>query len=180
MTASRSKQSRSTGSGSSILESACGATINLRPLSPRFSRHKRDKTKFLEIVDSIETVGLKQPIKVSRANGSNGEAEYNLVYGQGRLEAFKALGQKEIPAIITELSEQDSLILSLVENVARRQPRPAELFKAICTLAKEGYADAEIAKKIGYGADHVGKIRRLLKAGEERLLVAVEIGKIET
>ncbi|MYH39272.1 MAG: chromosome partitioning protein ParB, partial [Rhodospirillaceae bacterium] len=134
--------------------------------------------KFQEVVDSIGRVGLKQPIKVSRARGSNGEAKFNLVYGQGRLEAFKALGQKEIPAIVTDLSEQDSLILSLVENVARRQARPGELFRAIGKLVEQGYSDAEIGRKIGYSAQHVAKIRRLLKAGEERLLIAVETGKM--
>ncbi len=146
----------------------------IRVLNPRV----RDSKKFLEIQDSIRKVGLKQPIKVSRTRGSNGEAKYNLVYGQGRLEAFKALGQKEIPAIVTDLSEQDSLILSLVENVARRQPRPAELFRAIGKLVEDGYPDAEIGRKIGYSAQHVAKIRRLLAAGEERLLTAVETGRM--
>ena len=146
----------------------------IRVLNPRV----RDSKKFLEIQDSIRKVGLKQPIKVSRAKGANGEAKYNLVYGQGRLEAFKALGQKEIPAIVTDLSEQDSLILSLVENVARRQPRPAELFRAIGKLVEDGYPDAEIGRKIGYSAQHVAKIRRLLTAGEERLLTAVETGRM--
>ncbi|MXY41593.1 MAG: ParB/RepB/Spo0J family partition protein [Rhodospirillaceae bacterium] len=146
----------------------------IRVLNPR----ERDRKKFQEVVDSIGRVGLKQPIKVSRARGSNGEAKFNLVYGQGRLEAFKALGQKEIPAIVTDLSEQDSLILSLVENVARRQARPGELFRAIGKLVEQGYSDAEIGRKIGYSAQHVAKIRRLLKAGEERLLIAVETGKM--
>ena len=146
----------------------------IRVLNPRV----RDSRKFLEIQDSIRKVGLKQPIKVSRARGANGEAKYNLVYGQGRLEAFKALGQKEIAAIVTDLSEQDSLILSLVENVARRRPRPAELFRAIGKLVDRGYTDAEIGRKIGYSAQHVAKTRRLLKAGEDRLLTAVETGKI--
>ena len=81
-----------------------GLTIEFIPvdrikvLNPR----ERDRKKFLEIVDSIKKVGLKQPIKVTRVNGSGGKAEYGLVYGQGRLEAFIALGQKEIPAIVDD------------------------------------------------------------------------------
>ena len=92
-------------------------------LNPRV----RDAKKFAEIVDSIRKVGLKQPIKVSRTRGADGEAAYNLICGQGRMEAFQALQQTEIPAIVTDLSEEDSLISSLVENIARSQPLPGEL-----------------------------------------------------
>ena len=163
-----------------MTDTADGIAIEIIPieritvLNPRV----RDPKKFGEIVDSIENIGLKQPIKVSPAKGADGEVAYNLVYGQGRMEAFLALGQTEIPAIVTDLSEQDSLLVSLIENVARRQPRPGELFRAIGDLIERGYTNRKIAAKIGYSAEYVGSIRRLLEAGEERLLVAVETGKI--
>ena len=143
-------------------------------LNPRV----RDAKKFAEIVDSIRKVGLKQPIKVSRTRGADGEVAYNLVCGQGRMEAFQALKQTEIPAIVTDLSEEDSLVSSLVENIARSKPLPGDLFRAIGDLVGRGYSDRKIGAKIGYSAAHVGRIRRLLKAGEERLLIAVETGKI--
>ena len=143
-------------------------------LNPRV----RDPRKFREIVDSIARVGLKQPIKVSRVNGVNGEPAYNLVYGQGRIEAYTALGETEIPAIVAELSEEDSLILSLVENVARRQHRPVELLREIGALKERGYNDGQIGRKIGYSRGHVGDLRRLLERGEERLLAAVESGQL--
>lgn len=143
-------------------------------LNPRV----RDAGKFAEIVDSIGRVGLKQPIKVSRAGNAAGEVSYNLVYGQGRMEAFLALGQTEIPAIVTDLSERSSLLESLVENIARRRPLPGALFRAIGDLAELGYSNRRIASKIGYSPEHVGTLRRLLKAGEERLLIAVETGKM--
>ncbi|MXY38873.1 MAG: chromosome partitioning protein ParB [Rhodospirillaceae bacterium] len=146
----------------------------IRVLNPR----ERDRKKFQEVVDSIERVGLKQPIKVTRLNGSGGAAEYGLVYGQGRLEAFIALGEKEIPAIVADLSEADSLLMSLVENVARRHRRPTELLREIGALGKRGYTDAQIARKIGFSPKYVRGIRRLLEAGEERLLDAVEAGRM--
>ena len=146
----------------------------IRVLNPR----ERDRKRFQEIVDSISKVGLKQPIKVTRLNGSGGQAEYGLVYGQGRLEAFIALGQKEIPAIVADLSEEDSLLMSLVENVARRHRRPSELLREIGGLSERGYTDRQIARKIGFSKTYVHDIRRLLKGGEERLLTAVETGKM--
>ena len=146
----------------------------IKVLNPR----ERDCKKFREVVDSIGRVGLKQPIKVTRLNGSGGDAEYGLVYGQGRLEAFIALGEKEIPAIVADLSEEDSLLMSLVENVARRHHRPTELLREIGALRERGYSDAQIARKIGFSPKYVRGIRRLLEAGEERLLAAVETGKM--
>ena len=94
------------------------------------------------------------------------------------MEAFLALEQTEIPAIVTDLSEEDSLVSGLVENVARSKPLKGDLFRAIGDLVERGYSDAKIGAKIGYSATHVGRIRRLLKAGEERLLLAVETGKM--
>ena len=146
----------------------------IRILNPRV----RDKKKFLEIVDSIEKVGLKQPIKVSRARGPDGEEVYNLVYGQGRLEAFVRLGQTEIPAIVTDLSEKDRLLLGFVENAARRQHRPLELLREFGALRERGYTVAQIARKTGFSAKHVHGVLRLRKAGEERLLIAVETGRM--
>ena len=94
---------------------------------------ERDKKIFQEIVDSISKVGLKQPITVTRANFESEPAEYVLVCGQGRMEAFAALGQKEIPAIVIAAAEEDRMLMGLVENVARRRRHRehvlAEVFK---------------------------------------------------
>ena len=162
-----------TGTDSSIMIEMIPVD-RIRILNPRV----RDKKKFLEIVDSIERVGLKQPIKVSRARGPDGEETYNLVYGQGRLEAYVRLGQTEIPAIVTDLSEKDCLLLGLVENAARRQHRPLELLREFGALRKRGYTVAQIARKTGFSAKHVRGVLRLQEAGEERLLIAVETGRM--
>ncbi len=138
----------------------------------------RNKKTYRQIVDSISKVGLKKPITVSRYENSNGEARYRLVCGQGRLEAFISLGEREIPAIVVDVSEEDSLIMSLVENLARRQHRPLELLLDIGELGKRGYSDKEIATKTGLSYEYVHSIRRLLEEGEERLLSAVETGQI--
>ena len=63
-------------------------------------RH-RDQKKFEVIVNSIKTLGLKMPITVSlRAENEPAGLKYDLVCGQGRMEAFIALGHLEIPAIV--------------------------------------------------------------------------------
>jgi ParB family chromosome partitioning protein len=97
-----------------------------------FNPRHRDKARFGTILESIKNLGLKKPIQVRvRGHGENGEAGYDLVCGQGRIEAFVALGFKEIPAIAVEVSPEEGLLRSLVENIARRHPSPLELIREI-------------------------------------------------
>lgn len=142
-------------------------------LNPR----ARNKRQHREIVNNIEAIGLKRPITVSR-RGRAGDQRYDLVCGEGRLEAFQMLGQTEIPAVVIEASESDCLVMSLVENIARRTPRPIDLMREIAALRSRGYSDASIAEKIGVGASWVSMIVSLLERGEERLVAAVETGLI--
>ena len=88
------------------------------------------------------------------------------------------LGQTEIPAVVIEASESECLVMSLVENIARRTPRPIDLMREIGALRSRGYSDATIAEKIGVGASWVNMIASLLERGEERLVAAVETGLI--
>ena len=143
-------------------------------LNPR----SRDKKVFQAIVDSISRVGLKQPITVTRSKSAGGSTDYNLVCGQGRLEAFKALGEQEIAAFVVEATEEACMLMSLVENIARRNHRPMELLRDIGRLSKGGYSDKDIGDKIGLSHQYVSKIRRLMEIGEVRLLEAVEKGQM--
>jgi ParB family transcriptional regulator, chromosome partitioning protein len=78
----------------------------------------RSKKIFKEVISSIAQVGLKKPITVTRREGPDGP-RYDLVCGQGRLEAYNALGQHEIPAFVVEADLESCLVMSLVENCAR-------------------------------------------------------------
>jgi ParB family chromosome partitioning protein len=142
-------------------------------LNPR----ARNKRQHREIVNNIEAIGLKRPITVSRHDGPGGE-RYDLVCGEGRLEAFQMLGQTEIPAVVIEANENECLVMSLVENIARRTQRPIDLMREIGALRSRGFNDAAIARKIGVGASWVNMIASLLERGEERLVAAVETGLI--
>ena len=134
----------------------------------------RNKRIFNELVTSIARLGLKKPITVSQRTGAPGA--YDLVCGQGRLEAFIQLSQGDIPAIVIEASEEDRHVMSLVENLARRHPSSLELMREIGVLRDRGYSATEIAAKTGFSADYIGAICYLLEHGENRLLVAVDRG----
>lgn len=143
-------------------------------LNPR----SRNKVVFQGIVSNISKLGLKKPITVSRRTESQDGKIYDLVCGQGRLEAFIALGQSQIPAIVKDASREECFLMSLVENIARRQHRPLELLREITNLKARGYSTTEIAAKIDVHKSYVTGITHLLKKGEERLLHAVEKGKV--
>lgn len=140
-------------------------------LNPR----ARNKKIFGELVTSIAHLGLKKPITVSSRLDGTG---YDLVCGQGRLEAFVALGQATIPAIVVEASVEDCFVMSLVENLARRQHSPLELVREIAVLRDRGYSITEIAVKTDFSDEYVYAVCYLLDHGEERLLSGVERGII--
>lgn len=137
----------------------------------------RNPAAFREIVANIEQIGLKRPITVARRSHADG-TRYELVCGQGRLEAYKALGQTEIPAIVTEAGSEDCLVMSLVENLARRQHRYLDLLSDIAGMKQRGYSELEIAAKTGLSTAYVQGVARLLETGEHRLLRAVESRQI--
>ncbi|MBN8190208.1 ParB N-terminal domain-containing protein [Salipiger thiooxidans] len=146
-------------------------TDRIRVLNPRV----RNPRTFADMVENIAKIGLKRPITVTRRTDTDPH-EYDLVCGQGRLEAFIQLKQKAIPAIVIDADESDCLVMSLVENCARRQHRPIDLMREIGTLRERGYSDRQIGDKIGVSPDYVGMIAGLLERGEERLVTAVETG----
>lgn len=139
----------------------------------------RNKVTWREIVSSILAVGLKKPITVCRrkdpdANGN----EYDLVCGQGRLEAFRELGLETIPAIITEASEPDRYLMSLIENIARRPSSNKSLYFEVKNLLHRGYDHGTIAKKLGIDSSYTRGIVRLVERNEPRLIEAIESGTL--
>lgn len=138
----------------------------------------RNSRVFDEIVGNIRGIGLKKPILVTPRATSSGIEKYLLVCGEGRLKAFRSLGESTIPALVVNVSDEDAFIMSLTENIARRQCRPLELLAGIRQLQERGYAPKAIAEKTGLTPQYVQGILTLLHQGEERLVIAVEKGQI--
>ena len=133
------------------------------------------KKIFKGIVENIAEIGLKRPITVTSRQGADGPL-YDLVCGQGRLEAFRELGQSEVPALIVSADTEDCMVASLVENCARRQHQAVDLLQDIVGMRERGYSDNEIAEKTGLSANYVWSVGKLLARGERRLVAAVEAG----
>lgn len=155
--------------GSSAIPRIPIASITV--LNPRV----RGKRGFRELVASIAALGLKKPVTVRLRPDGQG---YDLVCGQGRLEALKELGEAEVPAIVIEAEVEDCFVMSLVENLARRQHTSMELMRSIAALRERGNTHVQIADRTGFSYEYIAAICLLLDRGEHRLLVAVERGLV--
>lgn len=143
-------------------------------LNPR----ERNEEMFDEIVDNIAKIGLKKPITVSPRQGPDGNECFLLVCGEGRLKAFKRLGESRIPALVVATTDEDAFIMGLIENVARRRYRPMELVSGIAALQQQGLGARQIAAKTGLSEDYVRDVGLLVEKGEERLIGAVKTGAL--
>ncbi len=155
-------------------------SVTLVPISRIQTLNSRDRNLkvFEEIVDNIRSIGLKKPITVTERPGDDGQVKYLLVCGEGRLNAFRILGESHIPALIVDVSDEDAFIMSLAENIARRGYRPLEILADIELLRKRGYSAEIIIQKTGLSSKYVKDIMFLLDQGEERLIEAVQRGTI--
>lgn len=154
--------------------------VQMIPIEKIFIQNPRTRNKiiFQDIVKNISNVGLKRPITVTRRQPTADGKEYDLVCGQGRLEACLALGETEVPAVLVDASKEDQLLMSLVENIARRAYNPTELIREIRTQRARGEKPDQISRKLDLDATYVGGIIRLLEHGEERLVREVENGRM--
>lgn len=155
-------------------------TVELVPVSKIhvLNPRARNQRQYRTIVENIEKIGLKRPITVTRRSQQGEEDQFDLVCGQGRLEAYQLLGMDRIPSMVVSADEEDCMVMSLVENIARRQHQAVELMREIEDLHHRGYDDVQVADKLGVTASWVNMILGLLEHGEERLLAAVEKGII--
>ena len=147
----------------------------IRIVNPR----PRSKVKWQTIVQSISAVGLKRPITVTARSKPDSDGKlYDLVCGQGRLEACAALGEETIPAIISEARDDEVLLMSLIENIARRGPSNNAILFEVRFLRERGYVVEDIASKLGVDPTYIYGVVHLLDRGEEDLVKAIEAGRI--
>lgn len=150
-------------------------------LIPKNIRHSGWERNIDELMQSIEHHGLEQPPKVRLLSepGPNGE-QYELVYGQRRLEACKRLGWTTIPVIFarTKASMKDIFVSRLVENCDREDLSPleeAEIFRQ--AIDQYGLTAKELARRIGKTDGYVSQRLKLLNL-PDKVKEAVQKGEI--
>ena len=128
--------------------------------NPRQPREVFDEEALEELADSIQEVGLLQPVVVREA----GPGQYELVMGERRWRASQRAELTHIPAIVRATGNDDMLRDALMENLHREQLNPLEEAAAYQQLLDDfGATHEELAKKVGRSRPHISNTLRLLQ-----------------
>src|SRR5919205_380731 len=134
------------------------AQVARNPFQPRREFNTED---LAELQESLRVSGLLQPITVRRRPGKDG---FELIAGERRLRAAKALGWREIPAIIKEIEDRTLLTLALIENLQRTDLNPIEEGEGYRQLVHEfSLTQQEIAETVGKDRTTIANMLRLLQ-----------------
>ena len=131
--------------------------------NPSQPRRSFDEAKIDELAASVRDQGIIQPLLVRRA----GEG-YELIAGERRLRAARKAGLREVPVIVREASNSETLQLALLENLQREDLNPIEEATAYQRLQEEfELSQEEIAQKVGKSRPAVANCMRLLLLPKE-------------
>jgi ParB family transcriptional regulator, chromosome partitioning protein len=133
--------------------------------NPRNPRRAFADAELDELAASIRERGIIQPILVRTVRGAMDQ--YEIVAGERRWRAAQRAGLHDVPVLLLEVSDRESLELAIIENVQRADLNPLEEANGYASLAEEfSYSQDEIAKIVGKSRPHVANTLRLLKLSD--------------
>lgn len=125
-----------------------------------------DQTALERLAESIKRSGMMQPIVVRRGGGGGAE-QFELVAGERRWRAASLAGLDRIPAVVVDLTDEESAEWALVENLQREDLNPMERAFAFKSLADQfGLTHAQIAERVGFDRSTVANLIRLTELDE--------------
>ena len=135
-------------------------SIQANPMQPRTHF---DSNAEQELVYSIKEHGIIQPLVITK----DGE-KYQLIAGERRLRAAKVVGLQTVPTVLRNVSQQQKLEVSLIENIQRQDLNPIEEALAYLRLINEfGLTQEQMAKRVGKNRATVANLLRILELPEE-------------
>ena len=144
--------------------------IQKNPYQPR---KEFSEEKIQELAQSIKENGLIQPIIVRKSPVLG----YEILAGERRYRASITAGLSEVPVIVKQLSDQDMMLHSIIENLQRENLNPIEEAKAYQSLIDKGFTHTEIAEKMGKSRPYITNLVRLLGL-PKHILIEVESGRL--
>ena len=144
--------------------------IQKNPYQPR---KEFSEEKIQELAQSIKENGLIQPIIVRKSPVLG----YEILAGERRYRASIAAGLSEVPVIVKQLSDQDMMLHSIIENLQRENLNPIEEAKAYQSLIDKSFTHSEIAEKMGKSRPYITNLVRLLGL-PKHILTEVESGRL--
>ncbi len=134
--------------------------------NPRQPRRRFEPEATTGLASSLKQEGVLQPIVVRPRN----EGGYELIAGERRWRAAREAGLPTLPALVRDADDRETLLLALVENVAREQLSPVEEARAYASLVDEFELSlGEVAERVGRSKPAVSNRLRLLELPEEVL-----------
>ncbi len=164
---------RGLGRGLEVLIGGAAAEASLAEIpvtsihpNPRQPRRRFEPEAGAALASSIRAQGILQPVIVRpRAGGG-----YELIAGERRWRAAKEAGTTTVPAVVRAADDRDSILLALVENVAREQLSAVEEARAYAVLIDEfGLSLGEVAERVGRSKPAVSNRLRLLELPDDVL-----------
>ncbi len=158
---SKGKADKGTGSENKNPETM----VKLTAVEPNRDQPRKnfDEDALLELAESIKQFGLLQPILVQERDGY-----YEIIAGERRWRAAKIAGLKEVPVIIKNLTDQEIVEISLIENIQREDLNPIEEAQAYKRLLNEFHLKQdEVAERVSKSRTAVTNSMRLLKLCDE-------------
>jgi ParB family chromosome partitioning protein len=142
--------------------------------NPRQPRRRFEPEAASGLAESVRRQGVIQPLLV-RPRGVGG---YEIVAGERRWRAAREAGRETVPAVVRAADDRETLLLGLVENVAREQLTPIEEARAYAVLIDEfGLSLGEVAERVGRSKPSVSNRIRLLELPDD-VLGMVERGQL--
>ena len=146
-----------------------GQAIHMIPVAQIVPNRYQPRKTFVEeelreLVESVRQHGILQPVLVRRKN----EDRYELIAGERRFRAAKLAQLPAVPAVIRKSSDDESTILSLIENIQRSNLNPVEEAKAYRQLIDDlGVTQEAVAERVGRDRASVANICRMLSLSAE-------------
>jgi ParB family chromosome partitioning protein len=135
-------------------------TLDKIERNPNQTRTAFDEAKLAELAQSIRATGVVQPVVVRELPGGR----YQLIMGERRWRASQAAGKTTIPAIVRQVSDEQAMEMTIVENLQRADLNPMEQARAFERLSREfKMTQEQMATRTGKDRASVGNFLRLLK-----------------
>lgn len=166
--------------------------LDINSISPNSKQPRKnfDNEKIEELARSIEVHGILQPIMVRRVGDG-----YEIVAGERRWRAARKAGLKKVPCIVRELTEEQNMLIAIIENMQREDLNPMEEAEALSQMITTfGLTQEQISKSVGKSRPYITNALRLLKLpieiqelvtvgqlsmGHARAIIGIEDRKIQ-
>ena len=158
-------------------QAGCVMYVDINDIKPNENQPRKvfDEAKIEELANSISSYGLIQPIILRKA-----EKGFEIVAGERRWRAARKANLSKVPCIMKELSDEENMVISIIENMQREDLNPIEEAEALSQMIQRfGFSQEEVAKSVGKSRSYVTNSLRLLKL-PKKIMDFVQSGQISS